>query len=315
MSDLSFRRFSMRFVLMASIFGGSLALVPLCANAQPEPIVVEGGAAEAPSDEDLGAAADVSDDMFTAEEVAPSIAGPSALTPQNDDFFDAEALVPQGEMSREGPRKVNPALEPGSKYMIVRKGAAKDSSRAHVVAAERALKLGFNDSALDMFEKLYEDNKRDQRVLMGKAVALQNLGRFDEAMKSYQELLNLSPDNPEVKVNMLGLMASRYPAIALRQLKDLRQDYPAHVGVVAQLAVTEANLGNFREAIKNLGIASSMEPSNASHIFNMAVIADRAGETGIAISYYEQALEVDTIHGGGRSIPREAVYERLAHIR
>ena len=314
MSELSLRRLTIRFVLLASIFSVTCVFVPKDAGAQPEPIVVEEGMADEPSDEELGAT-NISDEMFTAEEDAPSIAGPSAVSPDDDDFFDAEALVPQGEMSREGPRKVNPALEPGSKYMIVRKGPGKESVQAQVVAAERALKLGFHDSALDMFENLYEENKRDQRVLMGKAVALQSLGRFDEAMKTYQELLNLSPENPEVKVNMLGLMATRYPAIALRQLKDLRQDYPEHVGIVAQLAVTEANLGNFREAIKNLGIASSMEPSNASHIFNMAVIADRAGETKTAISYYERALEVDTIYGAGRSIPREAVYERLAHIR
>ena len=47
----------------------------------------------------------------------------------------------------------------------------------------------------------------------------------------------------------------------------------------------------------------------------MAVIADRAGRTDEAIKYYEKALEVDTIHAGGRTIPRESVYERLARIR
>ena len=47
----------------------------------------------------------------------------------------------------------------------------------------------------------------------------------------------------------------------------------------------------------------------------MAVIADKAGDKKQAISYYEKALEIDTINGGGRSIPREVVYERLAQLR
>ena len=58
-----------------------------------------------------------------------------------------------------------------------------------------------------------------------------------------------------------------------------------------------------------------MDPKNANLIYNMAVIADRSGDKKQAVSYYEQALEVDSVHGANRTIPREAVYERLAQIR
>jgi Tfp pilus assembly protein PilF len=58
-----------------------------------------------------------------------------------------------------------------------------------------------------------------------------------------------------------------------------------------------------------------MEPQNAGHVFNMAVIADRAGDKKQAITYYEEALEIDTLYGSGRSIPRDAVFERLAELR
>jgi len=58
-----------------------------------------------------------------------------------------------------------------------------------------------------------------------------------------------------------------------------------------------------------------MEPNNANHYFNMGIIADQAGATREAVQYYELALETDTIHGGGRTIPRDQVYTRLAQIR
>lgn len=95
----------------------------------------------------------------------------------------------------------------------------------------------------------------------------------------------------------------------------MHDEYPGDVGMVAQIAVMQAKLARFDEAIRYLGIAASMQPKNASHLFNMAVIADRAGSKKEAIQYYEEALEIDTLYGAGRSIPREAVFERLALLR
>lgn len=280
----------------------------------PEPVP------DATADTAADSSADPASDLG-AEEEAAAISGPSAVhsgvdvEAEPEAFFDAEQLVPQGEMSKQGPKRVNPTLQPASKLITVRKNAGEDTTTAQLVSAERAMSLGLYDSALEMFDKLYSKNKRDPRVLMGRAVALQNLGNFEDAMRMYEELSALDSRNVEVKVNMLGLLATKYPAIALRRLADLREEHPDNVGIVAQLAITEANVGDFESALKHLGMAASMEPQNANHLYNMAVITDRAGQTSQAVSYYEQALEVDSIYGSGRSIPREAVYERLANIR
>ncbi len=236
-------------------------------------------------------------------------------TIDNEAFFDAEDIVPNGEMTRRGPNEVNPNVQPASKFVIVRKNYKRDTKESRLVAAERAMKLGRNDSALDLFDALYQKNKKDARVLMGRAVVLQKLGRFDEAMGMYEELSKVEPDNVDVKVNMLGLLSTRFPSIALRKLLDLREKNMSNVGLVSQIAVCYAALGDTREALKYMGTAASMEPDNAMHLYNMAVINDRAGNKKQAIVYYEKALEVDTVNGGGNTIPREDVYERLAQIR
>ncbi len=114
---------------------------------------------------------------------------------------------------------------------------------------------------------------------------------------------------------MLGLLGTRYPAVALRRLIDLYGANQSHVGLTAQLAVAYAKSGDMNSALRYLGVAASMDPQNANHIYNMAIIADRSDQTKKAVQYYEQALEVDTVYGGGRSIPRDAVYQRLARIR
>ncbi len=289
-----------------------LVLISFSVFAQDPPVVVDDRAPPPASDLKV---AD-SNEAFVSSDGGNSISAPSATGDNDEDvFFDAGDIVPQGEMARSAPVKVNPVTQPGSKYIIVKRNYKADTKTAQLVSAERAMSLGRYDSAFMMFNNLYKVNKRDARVLMGKAVALQKLERFDEAMQTYEELSKVQPKNLDVKVNMLGLLGTRYPAIALRRLLGLHEKHKGNVSLTAQVAITYANTGDFRSALTYLGMAASMESNNANHVFNMAVISERAGYKKKAISLYEKALEIDTIYGAGRSIPRATAYERLAQIR
>ncbi len=307
-------RFSVYVTVLSAVF--VLLADDNVAYAQDnEPLIVE----EVVSDGTIPSVGELNT-IDTEEELVSgdnTISAPSVIAEDMDEdvFFDANDIVPQGEMGRKGPLPVNPSLQPASRFISVVKGKSADSPEAKYVAAERAMALGRYDSALSILDALYEKSPKDGRVVMGRATTLQKLGRFDEAMGMYEVLEKLEPNNIDVKVNMLGLLSTRYPSIALRRLIELHNQNKSHVGVISQLAVAYAKAGNSAAAIQYLGAAAAQDPKNAGHIFNMAVIADRAGRTDEAIKYYEKALEVDTIHGGGRTIPRETVYERLARIR
>lgn len=246
-------------------------------------------------------------------ESTEGIDGDAAI--DNGSFFDAEDLVPQARTEETTPQLVDPKRQPASRFVLVEKNHSPDEKEARLVSAERAMSLGRYESALHLFNILYEKNKKDSRVLMGRAIVLQKLGRFDEAMVVYEALSKIEPDNVEFQVNMLGLLSQRFPAVALRRLLDLREKDEGHVGLVAQIAVCYAALGDLKEAVQYLGIASSMEPYNATHVYNMAVVLDSQGDKKQAVSYYERALEIDSVHGSGRSIARDVVYERLAELR
>lgn len=244
----------------------------------------------------------------------PSVKAEDA--PEDNLFFDADALVPRSELSRKGaPRKVNPATEPGSKLILVKKNFSASSKTAELTSARRAMKLGRYSAALEMYEVMYAKNKRDPNILMGRAEAYHRLGQDDFAVQAYEKLLDIRPKNVEARINMLGIIGEKYPAVALRQLLDLRQEDNNNVGIVAQIAVVQAKLGSYEDAIHYLSVAASMEPQNPSHIFNMAVVADTAGSKDQAIQFYEQALEIDTLYGKGDSIPRSQIFERLAGLR
>jgi Flp pilus assembly protein TadD len=197
----------------------------------------------------------------------------------------------------------------------VKKEYDSKSTRAEVVAAQRAIANGRYESALEMFNGLYKKYPKDKHILMGRAEAYQRLAMDNEALMAYEKLLDVQPNNVDAKINMQGIIGNRYPDVALRQLLALRQKHSDHVGLVAQIAVMQAKLGQYQDAISYLGIAASLEPYNPSHVFNMAVVADKAGSKAEAIAFYEQALEIDTVNGKRGAIPRETIFARLASLR
>ncbi len=244
-----------------------------------------------------------------SSELTETVSGGSTtakLTPEPksegpDNYYDSRLNVPTGPLSESvGPRKVDPVLEPASKLVISKKTAGKGDIEAQVIAANRALELERYESALEMFNSLYERNPRDVRILMGRAVAQQKLGMDDVAIMSYEALLDVAPGNTDAIVNMMGL---------------IKKQFPGNAGIAAQLGMTYAQMGDNQQALQSLGTAASLDPNNAQHLYNMAVVADRAGSKAMAVQYYEQSLQTDAVYGAGRSVPREKIYDRLAKLR
>jgi tetratricopeptide (TPR) repeat protein len=199
--------------------------------------------------------------------------------------------------------------------VIVRKNHDAGDAESQIVAANRALELGRYESALEIFQQLAKKNDRDPRILMGLAVAQQKTGLNEQAILTYETLLDIMPDNVDAIINLTGLIQEQYPEVAMRRLTDLSEKYPSNGGIAAQMGMLYAQAGNHAQALSMLGKAASLQPQNAGHLYNMAIVADRMSNKQQAINYYERALEVDAVYGNGRSVPREAIYDRLSKLR
>ena len=185
-----------------------------------------------------------------------------------------------------------------------------------LVSANRAMKLGRYEAAKEMYDELYKLNPRDAKILAGRAIVLQKMGMADQAINAYEELLKIYPDNADAIVNWSGLIRKQYPAVALNKLLDLHMSQPNNNVVTAQLGVANADAGNYPDAVRYLGDAAAAEPKNPLHLYNLAVVSEKAGKRDQAVTYYEKALEVDAIYGDGQNtVPREKIYDRLAQIR
>jgi Tfp pilus assembly protein PilF len=306
-----------KFILTTGIVG--LCVVSSAALAQDNFEGVKLDEDFMPIEDDV-AVAPPSDGLPPIEEgtIAPTGERPVTVetVPHSGQYYDANSFVPNSALgANTAPREVDPKYEPGSRFVVVRKGPSASSFSAQLVAAQRALKLGRYQAALEMYEGLYSKEPRNARVLLGYAVAQQGSGFIESAITTYEELLRIDPDNTEAAVNMLGLIGTQNPQVAYGRLQSLWRSDSQSPAVAAQLGLTSAELGNIEEALRYLGVAASIEPNNANHYYNMAVITDRAGAYKDAIDYYQKALELDISYGGGRTIPRDTVYDRLAKLR
>lgn len=229
-------------------------------------------------------------------------------------FYEAKSEVSTGDLQG-GLKRVDPTKEPAQKFVVVRKSSETTGIESVLMAAKRAMRLERYDAALAFYDDLYLKNNRDLRILIGRAVALQKSGRQEAAAQAYEEVLKIDPNNTEVIVNMLGMIRENNPSTALAKLLDLKNKNPSNVGLLAQVGIAHADLGNYREALHSLEMASSLEPRNAKHLYNMGIIAEKMKDGERAIKYYEKALELDAIYGKGRMISREAIYKRLQKLR
>lgn len=246
------------------------------------------------------------------EEIAPT---PKAI-PHSGTYYDSNSIganVLGGNAS--SPREVDPKYEPGSRFVVVQKAAASGSSAARIVAAQRAINLERYASALEMYKGLYKESPKNQRILMGLAVAQQGSGFTESAIATYEELLALNPNHVDASTNMLGLIRMNYPSIAYSRLQELWSKNRNNPNIAAELGLASAKLEQYEEAVRYLGVAASLSPNNASYLYNLAVIYDRVGNNKEALKLYEQSLQIAATYDSGSSIDRGAVYDRMAYLR
>lgn len=296
--------------------------------AGPEPVMSRNGElvmdmAAPPSNRKLITVNDLDDAGILADETAQGVM-------MYDDTLQAEVPVGAGVPGRApimdgggyyeaAPASVAAASyrmdTPASRSVSVVKRADASDAKAMIASAERALSMGQYDSAMEIYERLRQDRPDDVRVLMGLAVAQQRYGLDEAAQDTYARVLSVDPANTEATVNMLGLMQNDRPEEAFETLSGLWSKNPRSPAIAAQLGLVSAQMGRADDAMRYVGIAASLEPQNAGHLYNMAVITDRKGGRSRAIELYERALQVDAVHGAGKSVPRDMIYDRLYYLR
>jgi Flp pilus assembly protein TadD len=261
----------------------------------------------------------VLDDLATEkeEDMAP-LAPPPVPASQIDEYADAgdglDALNEQGA-TRSG-LKLTKQQKQSNLGVRMSDRVQSANPQARIESAFRALDLERYEAANDMFSNLVREYPRDERALMGQAVALQKLGRDAESARVYEQLLSVNPDNVSAMTNYLGLMRKQNPSAAIRRLSEMMAKYPRNGTLAAQTGLAYAGAGSYTDALRYLNYAATLEPGNPGHYYNLAIVAERMNNTVLAIKNYEKALDVSSeTEVSAALINRDLVYDRLSYLR
>lgn len=200
-------------------------------------------------------------------------------------------------------------------WLQVSKNRDAGDMDSRLTAARSALAQNRNSAALQLFTELKATYPKDNRVLMGRAVALQKLGQNEEALGAYEAVLVANPKNLEALTNMLGLLKGKDPQLAVSKLTELHETYPYQADITAQLGVAHGQAGEYEQALRYLEMAEAMDAGSAYILYNKAVLHDKMGHNAQAGDLYRQLIRMSVDGTLDENLPLEQIKRRLSVMR
>ena len=187
------------------------------------------------------------------------------------------------------------ALELG--YDALTKGRLKEASQAYLQALAS------------------QPEERD--ALLGLAYIAHQQGRFDEASAYYKRVLRQDPGNAVAQAGLIALEGGRDSQENASRARDVAEQNPKSAAAQAALGHSLVQENRLAQAQQAFYEAHLLEPTVASHAFNLAVALDRMRNYAAAQRYYELALSLSAQSGGERAshVPLAAVQNRLEQLR
>ncbi len=121
-----------------------------------------------------------------------------------------------------------------------------DDARMNLAALELA--FGNFDSALARFDEALKQQPDDPAIMMSRGVALRGLSRFDEADKSYRQVLEKHPEDAEIHYNLCVLHQQYTQKYDLAKvsceayLKGLEKGHPKYAEMQKRVKAVDATL-------------------------------------------------------------------------
>ncbi|MEE9210834.1 MAG: tetratricopeptide repeat protein, partial [Kiloniellales bacterium] len=121
---------------------------------------------------------------------------PEATTEAPADETPAEAAAVDTPEAADAPIRIEQTLGQVDSAIsqMVTVTDESDDVRDRYEAAQRSLRAGQADAALWIYEELLRHRPADRPALLGRAIALQRLNRFNDAIRAYEEVLRHHPD-------------------------------------------------------------------------------------------------------------------------
>jgi len=165
--------------------------------------------------------------------------------------------------------------------LLASQGNKEDLLRERTLAAESYLRLGYMDRALSELEQALQEGPTSVPTRLNYALALQKLGRNQQAVAEYQRVLQIDPRNITALVRwhiamITGIGTSR--ATTLEVLSRIRWQLRGE------------GLKNYDMVVREYNAAAEIYPNNADVRFALGQVHQQSGNFDQAIDAYQLAM-------------------------
>ena len=205
---------------------------------------------------------------------------------------------------------------------LIKLGLASHKA-GNIEVADTRTKRAFYEQAVKAYQTALEIRPHNIEALNNLGLAYQELGRFDEAIGVYEEGLTLSPEQPQLHVNLAtardlragiySLAAHRHYQVgarakhagrteaAIAAWKQAVAESPKYLKASLQLADLYFESGAYEQAIQTYLSAIALVSENqisqsagtANIFYNLGNSYLRAQQLEAAVSAYQQAVDIN----------------------
>lgn len=229
-------------------------------------------------------------ELESSEAVMPAIAPTSVAAELEDDSgFNVAATVSE-------------QMEVESQLISFEKTQTSSQIPPGLSRAYALYSQGNYDEASRLYEDVLEITPQNIDALLGVAAIASSRSQVPLAMRAYSLVLSLDPSHAVARSGLLSLVPNGSAADQERELKKLYSEHPNVAAVIFSLANFYASQSRWTDAQQYYFDALQLAkrdsfvgtPVSPDYAFNLAVSLERLNQPLVALSFYEEALELAT---------------------
>jgi tetratricopeptide (TPR) repeat protein len=197
-------------------------------------------------------------------------------------------------------------------YRIALKTAnTKDALLIHSSLGSILLKLGRFQEAVTEYREVLSASPNDPDVLNKLGYALAHTGKLDEAVREYQKTLQIKPDDPNT-LNGLGVALGRQGKLdqAVKCFTEALRIKPDFADVHTNLGHALALQDHPDEAAVHLVEALRLDPNRAEAHYYLGQVLAQSGRIDEAIAHFNQAIRIDPNYTAAKDNLNRALSEK-----
>lgn len=177
---------------------------------------------------------------------------------------------------------------------ITRFSNPEDNRKMAQAIASLYAKIGQEEKAEQLFEKIIKDNPKDPTSYDLYASYLESQGRYDEALASYKRAYELNPDNGGVlfRLGNAYFERGRYTE-AVTYLKGAKESFDDDIETIKKLGEAYLELKEYGKAIEEYKAIIEIIPKHVSSRIQIGNAYLKLGQYNSAEKYYKEALQIE----------------------